>query len=107
MAATFNNLGGKAHIVTNVPATRPPRDYRISGPVRHSQKYVKQTEGGTGYSLVILKKHPLHERTFQTKKGVESRFDRELLRTGVASVRTLKNIMLTGNYLLCDNPPSL
>ena len=103
MAATFNNLGGCAHMVSYIgtdPTGREIMEYLN----RHgfSGKFVKQVEGDTGYSLVILEKGG--ERTFLTKKGMESRFDCSLLQDGVADI---KNIMVTGYYLLCDNTPEL
>jgi len=106
MAVTFNNLGGNAHIVSYVGCDQTGREImEYLDRYGFSTKYVKQTEGGTGYSLVFLEKNG--ERTFLTKKGVESRFDRELLRTGVAGGSDFKNIMMTGYYLLCDNPAEL
>jgi len=103
MAATFNNLGGNAHVVTYVgmdPTGREIMDYlNWHG---FSGKFVKQVDGDTGYSIVILEKNG--ERTFLTKKGVESSFDRTLLRDEILSI---KNVMVTGYYLLCDNPSEL
>lgn len=103
MAATFNNLGGKAHVVTYLgmdPTGREIMDYlNWHG---FSGKYVKQVEGNTGYSLVILEKNG--ERTFLTKKGVESSFDQKLLRD---DIQRIKNVMVTGYYLLCDDPQAL
>lgn len=103
MAATFNNLGGTAHVVTYLgidPAGREIMDYlNWHG---FSGKYVKQVDGDTGYSIVILEKSG--ERTFLTKKGVESRFDRTLLQDDISSI---KNVMVTGYYLLCDNAREL
>lgn len=103
MAATFNNLGGNAHVVTYLgmdPTGREIMDYlNWHG---FSGKYVKQVEGNTGYSIVILEKNG--ERTFLTKKGVESSFDRTLLRDEIPNI---KNVMVTGYYLLCDNPSEL
>lgn len=103
MAATFNNLGGNAHVVSYIGIDSTGREimdylnwHGFSG------KYVKQTTGNTGYSIVILEKNG--ERTFLTKKGVESRFDRTLLRDEIPSI---KNVMVTGYYLLCDNPREL
>lgn len=119
MAATFNNLGGKAYVVSYIgadPTGREIMDYLD----RHgfSGKYVKQAEGETGYSLVILEKSG--ERTFLTKKGVEARFDRKLLQGAAGGARqsdaakdrpdsaaNFKNVMVTGYYLLCDNTPEL
>lgn len=106
MAATFNNLGGNAHVVSYVGCDRTGREItKYLERYGFSTKYVKQTEGGTGYSIVILERNG--ERTFLTKKGAESRFDRELLQTSAAGVPVIKNIMLTGYYLLCDNPAGL
>lgn len=127
MAATFNNLGGRAHAVSYIGSDQTGREiadylnrYGFSG------KYVRQTEGDTGYSLVILEKSG--ERTFLTKKGVESRFDRKLLQAGAVGekqedaaggkkscdtavtrtfTRDIRNVMVTGYYLLCDNTPEL
>lgn len=103
MAATFNNLGGSAHMVSYIgldPTGREIMDYlNLHG---FSRKYIKQVEGDTGYSIVILEKSG--ERTFLTKKGVESRFDQKLLQGEITSI---KNVMVTGYYLLCDDPRSL
>ncbi len=103
MAATFNNLGGNAHMVSYIgmdPTGREIIDYlNLHG---FSGKYIKQVEGDTGYSLVILEKNG--ERTFLTKKGVESSFDQKLLREDIPLI---KNVMVTGYYLLCDNPREL
>ena len=57
MAATFNNLGGSAHMVSYIgldPTGREIMDYlNLHG---FSGKYIKQVEGDTGYSIVILEK---------------------------------------------------
>jgi len=103
MAATFNNLGGNAHMVSYIGTDQTGRE--ISEYLdRHgfSGKFIKQAEGETGYSLVILEKNG--ERTFFTKKGVESRFDRDLLGDRAADIGS---VMVTGYYLLCDNPSGL
>lgn len=103
MAATFNNLGGSAHMVSYIgmdPTGREIMDYlNLHG---FSRKYIKQVEGDTGYSIVILEKNG--ERTFLTKKGVESRFDQKLMQEEITRI---KNVMVTGYYLLCDDPQSL
>lgn len=103
MAATFNNLGGNAHVVSYIGADPTGREImNYLNQHGFSGKYVKQVEGDTGYSLVILEKNG--ERTFLTKKGVESRYDRELLQDDIPNI---KNIMVTGYYLLCDDTPEL
>ena len=103
MAATFNNLGGSAQVVSYLGTDQTGREIMeyLSG---HglSQKYVKQKEGETGYSLVFLEKNG--ERTFLTKKGAESHFDGRLLDSGISG---MENVMVTGYYLLCDNRPEL
>ncbi|HWQ77272.1 MAG TPA: carbohydrate kinase family protein [Anaerovoracaceae bacterium] len=106
MAATFNNLGGSAYVVSYIGADQTGREI-MDYLDRHglSAEYVKQIEGDTGYSLVILEKNG--ERTFLTKKGVEARFDRELLRPYAGAIPPIKNVMVTGYYLLCDNTPEL
>lgn len=103
MAATFNNLGGNAHMVSYIGTDRTGCEI-MEYLNRHgfSGKFIKQIEGETGYSLVILEKSG--ERTFLTKKGVESRYDPALLQDGAADIR---NVMITGYYLLCDNTPAL
>jgi len=99
MAATFNNLGGDARMVSYIgtdPTGREIMDYLNLH--EFSGKYVKQVEGNTGYSIVILEKNG--ERTFLTKKGIESHFDQKLLKEEISSI---KNVMVTGYYLLCDD----
>lgn len=103
MAATFNNHGGNAQMVSYIGTDRTGREI-MEYLNRHgfSGKFIKQIEGETGYSLVILEKSG--ERTFLTKKGVESRYDPALLQDGAADI---SNVMVTGYYLLCDNTPAL
>ncbi len=103
IAATFNNLGGSAHMVSYLGTDQTGREIREYMDLHgFSAKNIKQMEGETGYSLVILEKGG--ERTFFTKKGVESRFDRMLIMDGIADIR---NVMVTGYYLLCDNATEL
>jgi sugar/nucleoside kinase (ribokinase family) len=99
MAATFNNLGGDAHIVScaGVDATgREIREYMD----RHgfSRKYVKEIPGDSGYCIVILEENG--ERTFLTKKGVECLFDPEIIERDLKKIR---NVMVTGYFLLSEN----
>lgn len=103
MAVTFNNLGGSAHMVSYLGTDSTGHeivDYLDLHGL--SRKYIKQVEGDTGYCLVILEKDG--ERTFMTKKGVESAFEKELL---LEDIGNMKNVMLTGYYLLSENAEEL
>ncbi len=108
MAATFNNLGGNAHVVSYIGTDATGQDI-LEYLKRHgfSERNIRQIKGETGYSLVLLENNG--ERTFITKKGVESCFGRELLARDLQkdSLSSIKNVMVTGYYLLCDNTPEL
>lgn len=96
MAATFNNLGGNAHVVSYVGSDATGGeilDYMQRNGL--SVKHIKPVPGDTGYCLVILEENG--ERTFMTKKGVECTFDPDLLQIDEVDI---KNIMVTGYFLL-------
>ncbi|MEL7656322.1 MAG: carbohydrate kinase family protein, partial [Bacillota bacterium] len=99
MAATFNNLGGNAHVVSYIGTDTTGHEIKdYMDKHGFSRKYMKQIEGDTGYTLVILEKSG--ERTFITKKGVECIFNSELLRDDIVNI---KNVMVTGYFLLSDH----
>ena len=99
MAATFNNLGGSAHMVSYVGCDSTGQEIMAYlDNYSFSKKYIKQVEGDTGYSIVVLEKNG--ERTFMTKKGVESAFGQELFSEDDSNI---KNVMVTGYYLLSEN----
>lgn len=96
MAATFQNLGGRAHIVSYLGSDfygREIMNYLISHDL--SLKYIKRIEGESGYCIVLLEKDG--ERTFLTKKGAEDYFERGLLSGDESKIC---NVMITGYYLL-------
>lgn len=99
MAATFNNLGGDAHIVSYLGSDSTGKEI-IEYMDQHgfSRKYINQINGETGYCLVVLEKNG--ERTFMTKKGVESGFHKELLTKDLSKI---KNVMVTGYFLLSED----
>jgi ribokinase len=99
MAATFNNLGGNAHVVSYVGSDATGEeilDYMQRNGL--SVKHVRPVSGDTGYCLVILEENG--ERTFMTKKGVECTFDPEMLQIDKVDI---KNIMVTGYFLLSED----
>ena len=99
MAATFNNLGGNAHVVSYIGTDATGREIREYMDLHaFSRKHIREIDGETGYCLVILEKDG--ERTFITKKGVECIFKPELLPEELSSVR---NVMVTGYFLLSEN----
>ena len=100
IAATINNLGGNAHIVSYVGNDKTGE--QIMNYIRKnkfSEDFIKQTEGISGYCLVF--KEPDGERTFLTKKGVEGNFDTGLL-DNIDNIRA-KVGAVTGYYLLNEN----
>ena len=100
IAATINNLGGNAHIVSYVGNDKTGE--QIMNYIRKNkfaEDFIKQTEGISGYCLVF--KEPDGERTFLTKKGVEGNFDTGLL-DNIDNVRA-KVGAVTGYYLLNEN----
>lgn len=100
IAATINNLGGNAHIVSYVGNDKTGE--QIMNYIRKNkfaEDFIKQTEGVSGYCLVF--KEPDGERTFLTKKGVEGNFDTGLL-DNIDNIRA-KVGAVTGYYLLNEN----
>lgn len=100
IAATINNLGGNAHIVSYVGNDKTGE--QIMNYIRKNkfaEDFIKQTEGISGYCLVF--KEPDGERTFLTKKGVEGNFDTGLL-DNIDNIRA-KVGAVTGYYLLNEN----
>lgn len=102
IAATINNLGGRAHVVSYIGNDKTGEQIlkylKTNG---FSQEFVKQTDGISGYCLVF--KEPDGERTFLTKKGVEGKFDPELLE----NIDSIKSPIgaITGYYLLNEAAP--
>ena len=100
IAATINNLGGNAHIVSYVGNDKTGE--QIMNYIRKNkfaEDFIKQTEGISGYCLVF--KESDGERTFLTKKGVEGNFDTGLL-DNIDNIRA-KVGAVTGYYLLNEN----
>ena len=100
IAATINNLGGNAHIVSYIGNDKTGE--QIMNYIRKNkfaEDFIKQTEGISGYCLVF--KEPDGERTFLTKKGVEGNFDTGLL-DNIDNIRA-KVGAVTGYYLLNEN----
>lgn len=100
IAATINNLGGNAHIVSYVGNDKTGE--QIMNYIRKNkfaEDFIKQIEGISGYCLVF--KEPDGERTFLTKKGVEGNFDTGLL-DNIDNIRA-KVGAVTGYYLLNEN----
>lgn len=100
IAATINNLGGNAHIVSYVGNDKTGE--QIMNYIRKNkfaEDFIKQTEGISGYCLVF--KELDGERTFLTKKGVEGNFDTGLL-DNIDNIRA-KVGAVTGYYLLNEN----
>lgn len=99
MAATFNNLGGNAHIVSYLGTDTTGQEIKTyMARNGFSEKYIGTLKGEAGYCIVILEKNG--ERTFLTKKGVECIFDSELIQEDFSQI---SNVMVTGYYLLSKN----
>ena len=104
IAATINNLGGNAHIVSYVGNDKTGE--QILRYIRHNgfaEDFIKQAEGKSGYCLVF--KEPDGERTFLTKKGIEGRFDAGLLEN-IDSIKAPVGAV-TGYYLLNENAATI
>ncbi|MBN7772906.1 carbohydrate kinase family protein [Clostridium aminobutyricum] len=96
MAATFNNLGGNAHIVSYIGSDATGMailDYLQEN--HFSTRYVVQKNGQTGYSMVFLE--PNGERTFLTKAGLELDFTREIIADRLHGIQFAA---VTGYFLL-------
>ncbi len=96
MAATFNNLGGTAHIVSYVGDDQTGEQI-LSYIYKHdfSTKYIKQKFGNTGYCLVLLE--PDGERTFLTKTGMELDFSKDIIGD---DLKGIDYAAVTGYFLL-------
>lgn len=96
MAATFNNLGGNAHIVSYVGCDEAGTTIiKYIKEKEFSTRYICQKEGSTGYSMVFLE--PDGERTFLTKAGLELDFTREIIEDQLAGIQFAA---VTGYFLL-------
>lgn len=96
MAATFNNLGGEAHIVSYIGKDE------VGGAILEymeeynlSTRYIKAKEGTTGYCMVFLEEDG--ERTFLTKAGMELDFSEEIISD---KLKDIKYVAVTGYFLL-------
>lgn len=96
MAATFNNLGGNAHIVSYVGCDEAGTTIiNYIKEKEFSTRYIRQRQGSTGYSMVFLE--PDGERTFLTKAGLELDFTREIIVDRLAGIQFAA---VTGYFLL-------
>lgn len=96
MAATFNNLGGTAHVVSYIGKDKSgDQILEYMDEHKFSKRYVSQKEGQTGYCMVFLE--PDGERTFLTKPGMEMEFSKEVLRDGLEGINYAA---VTGYFLL-------
>lgn len=98
MAATFNNLGGEAHIVSYIGKDKIGKSI-INYMNEHdlSTRYVMEKEGTTGYCMVFLESDG--ERTFLTKGGMELEFSKEIV---ADRLKGIKYAAVTGYFLLND-----
>nr|WP_315025253.1 carbohydrate kinase family protein [uncultured Aminipila sp.] len=98
MAATFNNLGGEAHIVSYIGKDKIGQTIINYMNTHHlSTRYIMQKEGATGYCIVLLEADG--ERTFLTKVGMELDFSKEIVSDGLNDI---KYAAVTGYFLLND-----
>ncbi|WP_164914350.1 carbohydrate kinase family protein [Aminipila luticellarii] len=98
MAVTFDNLGGKAHIVSYIGKDQTGQSIMKYMKEHHlSTRYVREREGTTGYCMVFLE--PDGERTFLTKTGMELNFSKEILSDELKGIRYAA---VTGYFLLND-----
>lgn len=103
MAVTFRNLGGEAHVVSQIgndSTGQGIRQYLEQNDL--SMRYVQKIDGESGYCLVLLEEGG--ERTFLTKKGVECLFDPVML---PADLDQMNHIMVTGYYLIGESGPAV
>lgn len=102
MASTFNNLGGQAHIVSHIGTDDTGKHMR-SYLERNgfSMRCIGEQDGETGYCLILLE--PDGERTFLTKRGVESTFSEALIQ----KANDIRHALITGYYLLSDEAGSI
>lgn len=98
MAATFNNLGGEAHIVSCIGKDKIGQEIINYMNVHHlSTRYVIKKEGTTGYCIVLREADG--ERTFLTKTGMELDFSKEIISD---QLKDIKYAAVTGYFLLND-----
>ena len=101
MAATIQNLGGTAHVVSCIGKDHAGQQilhYLNSHGL--STRFVHSMPGTTGSCLVFSE--PEGERTFLTHRGAETIFPPELAQDILTSAPAWVGI--TGYYLLGDNP---
>ena len=98
MASTFNNLGGRAHVVSYLGNDDVGRDI-LSYMKRHdfSLAHVDTVDEESGYCIILLEQDG--ERTFLTKKGAEGLFRREILK---GNEQVIRHALVTGYYLMSD-----
>ncbi len=103
MAATFNNLGGRAHVVSCLgrgPIGEALHQYLHDH--RFSQRFVYPVEEDSGYCDVFLE--PDGERTFFSRKGAEKRVPPDLKPEDLSGIAAAA---VTGYYLLDEPEPVL
>ena len=101
MAATIQNLGGTAHIVSCIGKDRAAQQILQYLDIHGmSRKLVHPVPGTTGSCLVFSE--PEGERTFLTHKGMETIFTPELAQAVLALSPVWAGV--TGYYLLGENP---
>lgn len=100
MAATVQNLGGRAHVVSCV-GSDPTGDQIRAYCRAHglSSKFLWEAQGVTGSCLVFSE--PDGERTFLTRKGVEEAFPEGLAKKIAAASPAWVGV--TGYYLLSQD----
>lgn len=98
MAATFNNLGGEAHIVSYIGKDKIGKSIiEYMNEHNFSTRYVMEKEGTTGYCMVFVEEDG--ERTFLTKGGMELEFSKEIVSD---QLKDIKYAAVTGYFLLND-----
>ena len=101
MAATIQNLGGTAHIVSCIGTDHAGQNIlQYLDAHGLSARFVRPVPGNTGSCLVFSE--PEGERTFLTHKGAETLFPPELAQDILSLAPAWAGI--TGYYLLGDNP---
>ena len=104
MAVTIHHLGGHAHVVSCVGDDHTAQSIRCYLKEHGlSNQLVLPVSGPTGRCLVFSE--PEGERTFLTRKGVETSFPMELA-SAISSVRPAW-AGVTGYYLLGDDAPRI
>lgn len=96
MAATFENLGGKAHVVSYLGNDEIAKEImKYMNEHGLSLRYVKEKEGDTDYCMVFLESDG--ERTFLTKSGSNLDFTKDLVEDNLLNINY---VAVTGYYLL-------